>query len=347
MAWTLYRPADFETERYGTGWETGVATLPAPTVSGDADLILVDRTYRPADGRERDYRVRIVTAGNLSTARFVFSDDGGATESAPAPLIPPPIPLSHGITVAFTGTTFQVNDQWTFRGLLPYGPAKTGDLSRATRARSIITANPIVSVAYGVTVAPGAVFFSDWRNIAAVRLVAGAGDTGFISLPSPDGARFALSLSAFSLSPSALWTLHFQAADATKPVEIAEAHLLEVVGDLEALAPPLEGDLLNGEGNRPSVPSLPLGWVWRLSFAGIADGALTNLLGVAETRASDSAAGAAFVLSRTLSGDHPATEAAYIGRFLPPEKARTGEHRAHPFSGAFCARFVELEGLYR
>jgi hypothetical protein len=346
--WTLWRPLPNERERWGAGWNSGVATLPSPRVSGDGDLILVDRAYAPDDGRERDYRVRIVTAGNLSTARFVFSDDGGATESHPSSLIPPPIPLTHGITAAFTGTVFNIDDRWTFRGLLPFGPGKTGDLSRATRAKSA-TDSPVLHIVYPSVVAPSpeALFLSDWRAVASVRVTAGASDTGFVSLPNADGARFAISLAPFNLPAAPDFAVHFQPAHPTQPVEIAECHLLERVSDLQMLTPPSEADLAGATGERLAAPALPLAWVWRFAFSGIRDADLSARLNDAEQWAAESASEAAFVVARAFSSENTATDAAYIGRFLPPEKARSADHRAHTFSGAFSLRFFELEGLFK
>lgn len=341
--WTLWRPVPEEMERWGSGWENGVATLPVPRVSGDGDLIVVDRTYAPDDGRERDYRVRIVTGGNLSTARFVFSDDGGLTESPPAPLIPPPIPLSHGITVAFTGTAFYVNDQWAFRGVLPRGPAKTGDLLRATRARSRMD-SPTLEVAYPDAVSPQALFVSDWRGLTAVRVVAGTADTGPIMLPASDGARFAVFLAPFNLPPVRAFTFHFQAAVPGQPLEVAEVHLLDHVSDLTQVVPPVEGDPVS---DRSDSSALPFGWGWKFAFSGIPDAEWEALLKEAEAWAVLGAKGAAFVVTRAFTEDQVATGSAFIGRWGLPEKARTADHRAHPFSGAFVLKFTELEGDYR
>ncbi|MHA2641776.1 MAG: hypothetical protein V2G42_07120 [bacterium JZ-2024 1] len=344
--WSLYRPLDPEKQRWGENWQPGIATLPAGTVTGDGDLLLVDRTYAPADGRPRDYRVRIVTPGNLSTARFVFSDDGGASESSPSPLFPPPIPLSHHITVAFTGSRFLMGDTWTFRGLLPAGPDKSGDAARATRAVSRPPALPILRIAYDSGVRPRAVFLSDWLNLSAFRIVAGTRDTPWVSLPRSCGPRYAMSLTPFQLPDEPEFAIHFQPADATAPVEIAEVHLLDFVSDLPALSVPLDGDLVGSDGQRPETPSLPVGWVWRLSFSGMPDADWKKCVQNAEQWAQDSATGRAFILCRTLSEQHPATEIAFIGTFLPPEKARPADHRAHPNSGAFNLRFMERQGGY-
>ncbi|MFN4182918.1 MAG: hypothetical protein ACK4G3_06930 [bacterium] len=100
------------------GHREGVASLVRGTVRGTGG-IQVFGSYLPPDGNERMYIVKIVSPGSLGNAQFIWND-GGAW-SSPIATSSTPIPLSHGISIAFLPGIYYVNDIWNFEGVLPYG----------------------------------------------------------------------------------------------------------------------------------------------------------------------------------------------------------------------------------
>src|SRR6185295_11083201 len=82
----------------------------------------------------------IETTGEIGSATFKWSNDGGATFTATGVATSTsPVTLQNGITIQWSqgaGNDVVAGDNWRFKGYLPYGRDKILDRDRDTEWRS-------------------------------------------------------------------------------------------------------------------------------------------------------------------------------------------------------------------
>jgi len=240
------RGAGFTTQNHSAGF----TTLPIRQAQGSGDLTLSNWVYNPADGKERDYRVKITTPGEVGTAQYLWSDDGGATWNGPNPTSTSPQPLSHGISIAFvpgTGQDFFTNDVWQFYGLLPHGYKAGLDENRNSSLKShtgVSALTPLVlTLDYGSAGRMDALILYDARNLSKLEVL--WGDTSppatlLTTIPfSSSPGKIFIDLSPYTPAPHRYWALKFYPLADGTPVEISEIVMGEALSSLPPPVPPI------------------------------------------------------------------------------------------------------------
>ncbi len=238
--------AGFTTQNHSAGF----ATLPIRQAQGSGDLTVSDWVYNPADGVERDYRVKITAPGEVGTAQFQWSDDGGVTYNGPLTTSTTPQALSHGITIVFvpgTGQDFYTDDAWQFYGLLPHGYKACTDENRNSTFKSssaVSSVNPLIlTLDYSSAGRMDALILYDAVNLRKVEVVCGDSSPPATLLTaltfSASPAKIFIDLSGFSPTPHRYWALKFYPLTDGVPVEISEMVVGEALNFSPSPLPPI------------------------------------------------------------------------------------------------------------
>jgi hypothetical protein len=167
-----------------TSQATGATSKPQKEGSGAAGAFL-SGTFNGTNNL--DYYIEIESTGEIGTATFKWSDDGGATfDATGVGTSTSPVTLNNGVQIFWTqgaGDDVVAGDNWRFKAYLPYHRNKLLDRDRDTEWRSSSAAGQTLTFDLGAAQTPRALVLLD-HNLqagASVRLQ-GASDSGFASI---------------------------------------------------------------------------------------------------------------------------------------------------------------------
>lgn len=151
---------------------TGVASKAQKAGSGSGTMA-VSGTY--SNAQNLDYVIEIETTGEIGTATFKWSDDGGATwDATGVATSTSPVSLNNGLSVAWTqgdGNDVVDGDIWRFKGFLPYHRMYLLDRERDTEWRSASVGSAVtLDVDLGSAMAPQALALLDHNLTSAATI---------------------------------------------------------------------------------------------------------------------------------------------------------------------------------
>jgi hypothetical protein len=168
----------------------GALSKPQKEGAGSAGAVL-GTVYSGAE--DLDYYVEIESTGEIGTATFKWSDDGGATfdatgVSTSATLIT----LNNGVEIRWTqgsGNDVVIGDSWRFKAYLPYHRNKLLDRERDTEWRSSSAAAQTLTFDLGSAQQPQALVIMDHNLTSGASIVLqGSSASNFSSI----GASYAI-----------------------------------------------------------------------------------------------------------------------------------------------------------
>lgn len=163
----------------------GLASRPQKSGAGSA-VMTVSGSYTHTDNL--DFVVRIESTGEIGVSTFRWSLNGGQSWAATGVTTSTsPVVLNHGLSVSWatgSGTDVVIDDEWTFKGFLPYHPMYLLDRDRDTEWRSDSVASAVNLVAdFGTAGIPTVLVVKDHNfTSGATILLQGSGVSNFSSI---------------------------------------------------------------------------------------------------------------------------------------------------------------------
>lgn len=156
----------------------GVSSRPQKEGAGSA-VATLGGTY--SGGNNLDYVIEIQTTGEIGTATFRWSDDGGVTwDASGVSTSASPVALNNGVTVQWTaaaGSDVVALDTWRFKGYNPYHRRNVLDRDRDTEWRSTALTSQMLTFDFGSAKQPTALAVLD-HNLTSGATITLQGSSG-------------------------------------------------------------------------------------------------------------------------------------------------------------------------
>ena len=211
----------------------GTVTRTQKTGAGSGSMVSAG-TYTGSD--TLNYKVETTSSGDLGTARYRWSDDGGVTWDATAVLTSTSAAaLNNGVTVQFgvgAGTDFQNGDYWTFKAYRLYGRDRVVDLDPNTELRNGATSTATwdLTIDLPSAQAPDVLAILEHNfSSCAVILIQAASSSGIPGAPVSETVDWIATAARRYLTTSPrsyqFWRLRVQDANPTCAPRLGELYL--------------------------------------------------------------------------------------------------------------------------
>ena len=216
--------------------KTGIVTTALKSGTGSATMTTAG-TYTGTTDLEYVCVIDGIGTGEIGSATFKWSDDGGATWDATTVATDdtPPIALNNGVTVCWVagaGADFVIGDTWYFKAIQPFSAGKMLDLDRDHRYRSAALGAPnTITVNFGASAQPTTLIINDHNltNAATISLKADADNISWGAPTYTQAVTWASGkILCYLTTPGNLQYWQLQITDAGNPngyIEISELYL--------------------------------------------------------------------------------------------------------------------------
>ncbi|HSE45540.1 MAG TPA: hypothetical protein VLA89_09480 [Gemmatimonadales bacterium] len=161
----------------------GALSKPQKEGAGAANATL-NTTFTNVD--DVDYYIEIESTGEIGSATFAWSDDGGVTFNATGvSTSTSPVSLNNGVTIQWTqgaGDDVVDGDVWRFKGYLPYHRNKILDRERDTEWRSSAAGAQSLTFDLGSAQQPQALVVLDHNLSASASIILQGSSNNFGSV---------------------------------------------------------------------------------------------------------------------------------------------------------------------